>query len=205
MPLSLTQSWTFLREFAEHPSRVGTCVSGSNALARRVIRMASVPSARHLVELGAGTGSLTREFLRCLRPYATLTAVEISPRFASCLQAIRDRRLAVACRGAEQLSALLRERSSPAPDVVVSGIPFSALPKEQGRHILEQVWSNLAPGGRFIAYQFRSHVAHLAEEVMGSPRKEREWWNIPPLRLYCWEKPLRWASAQRRPRVAMAQ
>jgi len=52
------------------------------------------------------------------------------------------------------------------------------------------VWASLAPGGRFVAYQFRGHVARLERELLGRPDTEVELLNVPPMRVYRWRKPV---------------
>jgi hypothetical protein len=52
------------------------------------------------------------------------------------------------------------------------------------------VWASIAPGGCFVAYQFRDHVARLGRSVLGEPRIGVELLNVPPMRLYHWRKPL---------------
>jgi hypothetical protein len=46
----------------------------------------------------------------------------------------------------------------------------------------------LAPGGRFVAYQFTDRVADYAKPVMGLPEVEIEFVNVPPIRLFIWRK-----------------
>jgi phospholipid N-methyltransferase len=73
--------------------------------------------------------------------------------------------------------------------VVVSGIPFSTMPKTIGERIVHAVHGALAPGGAFIAYQFRPEVARLAEPLFGvAGRTEMVMRNIPPMRIWRWEK-----------------
>ena len=186
--LSFARPWAFLREFTENPFRVGTLIGSSSFLSSRLIRLARVSHVRHLVELGAGSGSLTLDFLRALRPQATLTAIEISERLACCLRQIGDCRMNVHAGSAEHLSQMLKDPATP-PDCIVSGIPFSTIPRTVGRRIVQEVWRNLAPGGRFVAYQFRPQVVHLAHDLLGPPTCEFEWFNLPPLGVYVWEKP----------------
>jgi hypothetical protein len=47
----------------------------------------------------------------------------------------------------------------------------------------------MAPGGRFVAYQFRDQVALIGRELLGKPDIELELLNVPPVRVYCWRKP----------------
>jgi hypothetical protein len=46
----------------------------------------------------------------------------------------------------------------------------------------------LAPGGRFVAYQVRAHVARFATPYLGGPDKAWSWLNVPPVRVFTWRK-----------------
>jgi len=59
-----------------------------------------------------------------------------------------------------------------------------------GRRILSTIWDCMAPGGRFVAYQVMNRVAELAPDTLGRPDVKIEFLNIPPLRVYHWQKPL---------------
>lgn len=118
-----------------------------------------------------------------------LLVIEINPQFASLLRSERDPRLNVYCGSAENIGEALSTNSLPKPDVVVSGIPFSTMSRTLGRRIIRAVWDNLAPGGRFIAYQFRDKVAMLGRELLGDPEVDVEFLNVPPMRFYRWDKP----------------
>jgi phospholipid N-methyltransferase len=69
---------------------------------------------------------------------------------------------------------------------VLSGIPFSTMPRELGLEILHSVREALAPGGRFVAYQVRDRVEILGREVFGPARRQTEILNVPPMRIYRW-------------------
>ena len=145
--------------------------------------------ARILVELGPGTGGTTRALLRAMRPDARLLAIEINPQLAEKVRLrISDPRLIVHHGSALEIGAALRSHGLPAPEVVISGIPFSMLLPEEGRAILRAVHEALAPEGRFVAYQMRNRVAQLGREIFGPPRVEREVRNVPPMRIYYFHK-----------------
>ena len=62
------------------------------------------------------------------------------------------------------------------------------MPESVGERILHEVWAALAPGGRFIAYQFRDRVAVLGRRILGEPEMDLELLNVPPMRVYRWRK-----------------
>lgn len=179
----------FFQGFLKHPKTVGSIIPSSRFLERRVIRAAGVVRARTVVELGPGTGGTTRALLRAMGPQAKLLAVEINPDFVRILRALRDPRLLVHAGSATELPAILAEHRLPAPDVVVSGIPFSTMPAAVGRAILESVWEALPPGGAFVAYQVRDRVELLGRQVMGPATVQLELRNVPPMRVFRWRKP----------------
>jgi hypothetical protein len=46
----------------------------------------------------------------------------------------------------------------------------------------------LDPGGHFVAYQVRDRVEILGSEVFGRANVQTELLNVPPMRVYRWEK-----------------
>jgi phosphatidylethanolamine/phosphatidyl-N-methylethanolamine N-methyltransferase len=179
----------FLREFLRSPRQIGSIVPSSRFLEQRLVDVSGAANARVLVEFGPGTGGTTRAFLRALPGSARLLAIEINPRFASHLESLADPRLMVHAGSALDIREALATCGLPLPDVVLSGIPFSTMPPTAGRGILRAVWAALAPGGRFVAYQFRDAVAVLGRDILGTPEVSLELLNVPPMRVYCWRKP----------------
>ena len=51
------------------------------------------------------------------------------------------------------------------------------------------MYDGLADDGVFVAYQVRDRVATLGRQVFGPPQREREVLNVPPMRVYRWQKP----------------
>jgi phospholipid N-methyltransferase len=154
------------------------------------VRLAGVESARLIVELGPGTGGTTRALLRAMKPDARLLAIEINPRFVQLMRTtIADPRLIVHQSSASEIGRALARHNLPAPDVVLSGIPFSTMERSVAIATLQAVYEALAPHGRFVAYQVRDRVGILGRQVFGRPRVQTELRNVPPMRVFCFEKP----------------
>jgi phospholipid N-methyltransferase len=179
----------FFRGFLRSPLKVGTFVPSSRFLENRVTALSDLANSRVVVELGAGTGGLTRQLLAGMPGRGNLLSIEIDPGFCEVLQRIHDDRLLVYSGSACELQAALSEHGLPAPDTIVSGIPFSTLPRNEAKRVIQQIWGALAPGGRFVAYQISARVEQLAEPWFGTPHCEVEYRNLPPLRVFCWQKP----------------
>lgn len=181
-----TRSIDFFRGFLRSPEQVGSIIPSSRFLERRIINTSGVARARTVVELGPGTGGTTRAILAAMPEDARLLTIELDPKFSSILQDFGDARLIPHTGSAVDLAGILAEHDLGAPDVVISGIPFSTMPREVGLAIIAAIHDSLAPGGRFVAYQFRGAVGRLGKEVMGEPDVELEVLNIPPMRFYTW-------------------
>lgn len=180
----------FLRGFLAHPREVGSVVPSSRFLERRLVRAAGIAQARCVVELGPGTGGTTRALLRAAGAETQVLAIELSPVYHARLRAqLAQTRLALQLGSAEQLEQILHDRRLPPPDAIVSGIPFSTLPAAAADRVAAAVAQCLAPGGRFVAYQVRAHVADFVRPYLGEPEVSWEWRNVPPVRVFRWVKP----------------
>ncbi len=184
------QRLTFLNEFFKRPGLVGSVIPSSRFLERRIVAIAQVSRAKNVVELGPGTGGTTRAVLRALPASSRVLAIELSAQFAALLADLPDPRLSVEFGSAAKIRDALNRHEMERPDVILSGIPFSTMSTAVGRRIIDEVWSSLAPGGRFVAYQFRDRVSVLGKQIIGAPKVEIELLNVPPMRLYCWKKPV---------------
>lgn len=178
----------FLQEFLKRPRQVASIIPSSRFLERRIVEMAEIQSARTVVELGGGTGGTTRAILGAMAPDAKLLVIEINPQLCELVGRIEDSRLVVHCGCAHGLGKILASHGLAAPDVVVSGIPFSTINRATGMQILDSISAMLIPGGRFVAYQVSDEVNTLTSPLLGSAQVEVELFNIPPVRLYRWEK-----------------
>jgi phospholipid N-methyltransferase len=180
----------FLGGFLRNPALVGSVIPSSPQLEDRLVRLAGVAQARTVVELGPGTGGTTRAFLRAGRDDLRVLAIELSTDFHARLErTLRDPRLVVQWGSAEHIGEFLAAHGLPAPDAVISGIPFSTMPAAVGDRIARAVADALAPGGRFVAYQVRGHVARFTTPYLGTPLREWELVNIPPMQVFRWDKP----------------
>ncbi|MCU0561518.1 MAG: methyltransferase domain-containing protein [Desulfobacterales bacterium] len=193
-PFRLNGRFAFFKGFLRHPSAVGSIIPSSRFLERRLVDIGGIARRRMVVELGPGTGGTTLALLNALPRSSRLLAVEVNPEFFARLQTIADPRLEVHLGSAEHIGQALAQHGWQRPDAVVSGIPFSNMPAECGRRILRAIWACLAPGGCFVAYQFMKRVAELAHETLGPPAVALEFLNVPPVRVYCWQKPIAAAS-----------
>jgi phosphatidylethanolamine/phosphatidyl-N-methylethanolamine N-methyltransferase len=176
------------QEFLKHPLQIGSVISSSRFLECRVVEFAEISSAKTIVELGPGTGGTTRAILKAMAQRSKLLSIENNPHLHTLVNRIEDDRLIAHLGDAVGLKKILSMYGLYAPEVLISGIPFSTMKHGLGSQILETISSVLAPGGRFVAYQVSKRVACLCRPILGPGQMEVELFNIPPLRVYRWEK-----------------
>lgn len=179
----------FLRGFFENPLQVASFVPSSVYLQRKLSSLACLQTARCVVELGPGTGETTRALLEAMPADSQLLCVEVVSEFVARLQEFADPRVTVVENSALALKSILQQKKFPAPEVIVSGVPFSVMTPEEGRQLIQTIYQVLAPGGAFVTYQFRNNVCELAADCFGTPQsRELVLWNLPPLDVYLWKK-----------------
>ncbi|MDY7036439.1 MAG: methyltransferase type 12 [Thermodesulfobacteriota bacterium] len=178
----------FFQEFLRHPLQIGSIISSSRFLEHRIVEAAGISSAKTIVELGPGTGGTTRAILRVMAQHANLLSIEINPHLHTLVSRIEDERLIAHCGDAHRLKEIINFYGLCPPEVIISGIPFSTMSHISGSQIIEAISSVLPQSGRFVAYQVSKRVVSLCQPLLGLGQAEVEILNIPPMRVYRWEK-----------------
>ncbi|HOP23281.1 MAG TPA: rRNA adenine N-6-methyltransferase family protein [Gammaproteobacteria bacterium] len=186
---SLKESAVFLKNAIFKPKEIAYVFPSSRALIRSIAIRSGLSEAKKIIELGPGTGGTTKGILSEMREDAKLCAVEINKNFVEFIKKnIPDERLSVCHDGAQNLAEIIKQQGWQHADVIISGIPFSTLPKGMGEEIMQSIYENIRPSGLFVAYQFRDRVGKLATPVFGEPSSYLEIKNLPPMRIYVWQK-----------------
>lgn len=184
----------FFGALVRNPRAVGAIVPSSVSLARQMVH--DVVPASRVVELGPGTGVITREILARNGDAGSLLAVDVDRAFVD-----RIRRtwpgIDCVCASAEILPILAAERGWSAVDHIVSGLPFATLPLATTRLILDGVHQVLRPGGTFTtfqyvhAYGFTSASAfrrEMSRRLGGQPSSQLVVRNVPPALVLTWHR-----------------
>ena len=141
----------FLGKFFKHGTAIASLAPSSPWLSRATVRNVDWARANVLVELGAGTGPITRVLAEKARPDCRVIVLERDPDFARLLRE-RFRHLAnfdVVEGDVRNLTAILQERGISQADYVISGLPVPSFPKDLQRDLFRVVKQVLAPGGTY--------------------------------------------------------
>jgi phospholipid N-methyltransferase len=155
----------FFRETRRHFNNTGALLPSSRFLARalvselRHLRTNSGASSEpyRILEVGPGTGSVTREILRQLRAADRLDAVEVNSRFVALLKRRFDKEwLFHFHRDQVKIihSAVEDLPGEAIYDFIVSGLPLNNFPVAQVREIFRVYERLLKPGGTLTYYEY---------------------------------------------------
>jgi phospholipid N-methyltransferase len=173
----------------------------SRFLANALLKPIDFSAVQVIVELGIGTGAITKEILRHLNPNALLVGLDLNAAFINHVRRkIQDPRFIPIVGQAERLGSLLNRHGIARADAIVSSLGLSTMKPAQRTVILKQAAAHLTPQGVLTQYQYlhaggdsnwpsqfgikrfaekeflKAHFRHVASE--------RVIWNLPPARVY---------------------
>lgn len=173
-------NWLYFRRFLKHPARLASLTPSSQALGRVVAQQVRRRPEEYVVELGCGTGAITRGLLASGVPPEKLVAVDLDAELLAVLREEFPQITALECDAAQ-----LTRHLSPAivgnVGTVICGIPISLLPRKQQCALRDEMFALMPPGRRFLAYTHRL-TSPLPESSLGlkGERLARTLRNLPP-------------------------
>ena len=140
-----------------------------------------------VLELGAGTGSVTRGLLRAGCPPDRIIAVESEPRLAAVLRR-EFPRLTVIEGDATRIAGYFPGRGERLA-AVVSSLPIKWFPLEAQRAVVKPCLELLGPGGRFLQMT-NAFSSPLRMEPLGIAGREicRVWLNLLPAQIWAYSQ-----------------
>lgn len=208
MAQTIEHSISFLRRWFAAPQETGAIAPSSRALAQALAApYAAAPRPAAVLEVGAGTGAVTRVIGELLGPQDTLDVCELQTELVDVLardvlpaaplaDAYHANRIRLLHGAIEQMTNL-REY-----DFIICGLPFTGFPPTLVKTVLDTIARVLKPGGVFsyfeyvalrklrVAFTFGSHRQRTAEtsRLLDDLIRRHQighrtvWLNLPPAR-----------------------
>lgn len=148
----VSKPWMFFRRWLANPLQMGSVVPSSAALCRRLVAATRCGSDEVVLELGAGTGVISRALLQAGLPPERLFVVEIVPDMAAHLRRVLPG-VNVIEGDARRLPSLLPACWHGHVGTVICGIPLVLLPLAQQRSFIDAIEA-VAPGRGFLHYSY---------------------------------------------------
>lgn len=140
--------WLMTKKFLRKGKEIASVCPSSPYLIRALLKGLDFRTAQVIVELGGGTGPITAELVRRLRPGCKLIVLELDPDFC---QRLRERfpNVDIVQADALDLPRILDERGIELVDHIVSGLPTPSIPEPSRSRIIQAINDRLKPDGSF--------------------------------------------------------
>ena len=179
----------FIRTWAKHPKTTGSIVPTGSQLANSMASLVRVESLLPVLELGPGSGAITRAILETGLPPQHLYALEYSLRFHDkLLDAYPDINLIHG--DAFDLNAALAPTGISRFDTIISALPLLNFPQTERIELMESLLDRLPPGRPVV--QFSYGLLPPVRSGVGSFRVQHHDWivrNVPPARVWLYQRP----------------
>lgn len=174
--------FVFFRNLLRKPKEVAWLFPSSKYAAEKVSGCIDFDSAKTIVELGCGTGSITKGILGKKNSDFVLAGFEINDDFCSILRRdIKDKRFRLLNAKAQDIENLLEKENIGKVDYVVCGIPIFALPEHEREGLLASIKSILSSNGNLILYLGHPFGGRMLKRHFKSRRMKVCWMNAPPI------------------------
>jgi phosphatidylethanolamine/phosphatidyl-N-methylethanolamine N-methyltransferase len=184
----LSDEARFFRSFFDNPLQIGALLPSGTALADTMARAVDPSLPGPIVELGPGTGVVTRALLKRGVEPGRLILVEFDPNFCALL-GVRFPGVRVVQGDAYNLAKTLRAYLDAPPAAIVSSLPLLNKPEPARIALLTEAFELMTSDGRFVqfTYGLKSPVPRSAKglEAEGPPRI---WLNFPPARVWVYRR-----------------
>jgi phosphatidylethanolamine/phosphatidyl-N-methylethanolamine N-methyltransferase len=175
----VSNPWMFFRRWLANPLQMGSIIPSSPTLCSKIVRQTRRAADEFIVELGAGTGVVSRALLDSGLPPERLYVVEIVPTMASHLKRVLPG-VNVVEGDARLLPNLLPDHVRGKIGTVVCGIPLVLLPVAEQRRFIDAIEA-VAPGRGFLHFSY-CITSPLPYQKHALAAKREAWtpMNFPP-------------------------
>ncbi|MXN66795.1 methyltransferase domain-containing protein [Stappia sp. GBMRC 2046] len=179
----------FFRSWAGNPLTTGAVSPSSPDLARRMAGFIETDGNGKVLELGPGTGVVTKEILRHGVPASDVVALEYNREFCRLLQR-RYPDMAVVEGDAYTLRETLNDMEPGSLSSIVSSLPLFTKPRRERRSLIEDALTLLKPGAPFIQFSY-ALFPPVAPEADWCTLQRTGWivMNLPPARVWIYRRP----------------
>jgi len=178
----------FLSRVLRNPRRLGAVAPSSRHLGALLAKYASFDDHSPVVELGGGSGSITRALIRGGIDPARIYVIELEPELANYLK-ISMPLVNVIQGNATDLPHILPPAIIGKVHRIVSGLPMINIPQVVHGQILESCFRIMAPDGAYLQYTYspRSSINAKAFQL-NKKRLGTVFLNLPPATIWGYTK-----------------
>ena len=178
----------FLRGWMDNPLKTGAIAPSGEALAATMVGMIDPALPGPILELGPGTGAMTRALIAAGIPEERLVLIEYSVEFAVLLTT-RYPKATVVTGDAYDVAARAGELGLAPAAGIVSSLPLMNRPAEARAALLANAFSILHPDGALVQFTYLPKAPISEAHIQGRVRARIDcsrivWRNLPPARVW---------------------
>lgn len=143
----------FLKYFFKSFKRTGAIAPSSPFLARKIVDKSKINEAKTIIELGPGTGAITKEILERMPQNCDLWTFEINKEFIEHLEKEYPKAHHIHV-DISKLKKTLEENKIGHVDAIISGIPFTALKDSECDEMMSEIDSVMSEDSRFVLFTY---------------------------------------------------
>jgi phosphatidylethanolamine/phosphatidyl-N-methylethanolamine N-methyltransferase len=186
----------FFRSLLKSPLEVGAVIPSSPQLSRLIASQVGIGNS-HVLEVGAGTGSITDALLRLGLPANRLLVIERDPSLVAHLHS-RFPNIRVRCGDAANAGSILCEEGISRVQTLISSLPVCNLNGNDRFAIVGEMMKALAADGQLIQFTYTAICPFPTERLgLHAERVGRVWMNIPPAVVWKFTRPATHSSTLR--------
>jgi len=164
---------------------VGALAPSSKFLVKKMLDPIDFSRKLRILELGPGTGVVTKQILEKCCSESELVSIELNPEFCERLKEFESDRFTLLQCSAENVQALFQEKSF---DYIISGLPLAIFKKESASNIISGCAHTLKPEGKFIQFQYSLASKKLLQRHFNTVNTSLAAVNLPPAVVYTCQK-----------------
>lgn len=169
--------------------KVGSVMPSSRGLALKMVKGVDFDKAKVIVELGPGTGAITKCIVPKLKPDTLFISIEINDVFVRRLhEDYPQDNVEFICDSVENIPEILKERGIEKVDAYISSLPISIFPKEMTAKLTQDMIDTIADDGVYVQYQYSLHKRKMIEANWKVLKKAIQVLNVPPSIVYTCNK-----------------
>lgn len=173
----------FFQEYSKNCKQTGSVLPSSRFLIRSMCQYIDFNQTITVLQLGAGTGVITRHLLKKLNSTSQLLCIEKNKKFVDFIsQKIIDKRLHIINGSAEYMVQHLKNKHS--VDYIISSLPLYNIPRPTKINIIRQCHEALKPSGCYIQYQYSLTDKKNIQKIFDHCSVSFQLLNFPPAFIY---------------------
>ncbi len=149
----MNENIQFLQAFLKNPTKVGSITPSSPELAQKMIAGISPKTDEIVLELGVGTGAITRALQTIATERDSYLGIELDPALVRMLRKnFPD--LKIVCGSATDISAIHKRSGFGKIGTIICCLPFVSLPNDVGETIMTEIDKIMQQGCTLRTFQY---------------------------------------------------